>query len=127
MTIRESLMSPSHQSPILEIPKWTAHESARPAFRRSGAGAALRDADDGRDGLPREKYGVVGHMDTDRFCTDRAAEIRLLRDRPVPVAGGEAPDRMLSASRGLSLDQGIDLISEVLDGSGRGGIKEKPL
>lgn len=66
-------------------------------------------------------------MDTDRFCTDRAAEIRLLRDGPVPIAGGEAPDRMLSASRGLSLDEGIDLISEVLDGSGRGGIEEKPL
>ena len=87
----------------------------------------MRDADDGRDGLPREKHGVVGHMDTDRFCTDRAAKIRLLRDRPVSVAGGEAPDRMLSASRGLSLDQGIDLISEVLDGSGSGGIEEKPL
>lgn len=70
---------------------------------------------------------MVGHMDTDRFCTDRSAEIRLLRDRPVPVAGGEAPDCMLSASCGLSLDQGIDLISEVLDGSGRGGIEEKPL
>ena len=66
-------------------------------------------------------------MDTNRFCTDRAAEIRLLRDRPVPVAGGEAPDCMLSASRGFSLDQGIDLIGKVLDGSGRGGIKEKPL
>ena len=87
----------------------------------------MRDADDGRDGLPREKHGVVGHMDTDRFCTDRAAEIRLLRDRPVSVAGGEAPDRMLSASRGFSLDQGIDLISEVLDGSGSGGIEKKPL
>ena len=70
---------------------------------------------------------MVGHMDTDRFCTDRAAEIRLLRDRPVPVAGGEAPDGMLSASRGLSLDQGVDLIGEVLDGSGSGGIEEKPL
>lgn len=66
-------------------------------------------------------------MDTDRFCTDRAAEIRLLRDRPVPIAGGEAPDCMLSASCGLSLDQGIDLIGEVLDGSGRGGVEEKPL
>ena len=66
-------------------------------------------------------------MDTDRFCTDRAAEIRLLRDGPVSVAGGESPDGVLSASRGLSLDQGIDLISEVLDGSGSGGIEEKPL
>ena len=70
---------------------------------------------------------MVSHMDADRFCTDRAAEIRLLRDRPVSIAGGEAPDGVLSASRGLSLDQGINLIGEVLDGSGRGGVEEKPL
>ena len=39
------------------------------------SGAALRDADDGGDGFPWEKHGVVGHMDADRFCTDCAAEI----------------------------------------------------
>ena len=87
----------------------------------------MRDADDGGDGFPWEKHGVVGHMYADRFCTDCAAEIRLLRDGPVSIAGGKAPDGMLSASRGLSLDQGVDLIGEVLDVSGRGGIDEKPL
>ena len=64
-------------------------------------------------------------MDADFLGVNEAAEIFLLRHRPIPVAGGEAPGGLLSHLVGISIDQGIHLVRQVLCGCGGGGVQEQ--
>ena len=61
-------------------------------------------------------------MDADFLGVDEAAEIFLLRHRPVSIAGGEAPGGLLSHLVGISVNERIHLVCQVLRGCGGGGV-----
>ena len=97
--------------------------AARPHFEASRAFRPVEAYDGGYAfaGLQHQRFGQA---DVYFVCVGQAQHFRLLCQRPVTIAGGEAPAHRIALSLGLWLDGLFQFICGLLDGCGGGGVEQ---
>lgn len=68
---------------------------------------------------------MIRHAEADGFGFEEAAEVFLIFDGPVTVAGAEAPSGVGAAFLGLGFEISFQFVGELLGEGGRGGVEEE--
>lgn len=68
---------------------------------------------------------MIRHIDTNGIGFEEAAEVFLVFDGPITVAGAEAPGGIRAALLGLGFDVRFEFIGELFGEGGRGGVEEE--